>query len=276
MKKHDSYREGVATPRGRPDAIVAPLPGPEAIEIERFAPSADLAEFVDYHWLVRWTDVEEHVQRVVPQPRIHVATEEGRLVVHGVSREPFSRTLHGTGHVLGTAFHAGGFQPLLKRSVSSVAGAVVPAAELFGFDDRDAAALILSGGDGPRAVAVMETYLRRTVPEVDPMARDATALVAEAERRTDIVRADQLADHAGRSLRSLQRLFAEYVGIGPKWVIQRLRILDAVAAAHTGHEPDWAALAIRLGFSDQSHLIRTFTSVVGTPPGAYERAVDAG
>ena len=265
----------MAPPRGRPDAIVAPLLGAEAIEIERFAPSADLAEFVDYHWLVRWTNVREHVQRVVPQPRIHLATEDGRLLVHGVSREPFTRTLHGTGHVLGTAFHAGGFRPLLKRSVSSIAGAVVPASELFGSDDRAAAGLILSSADGPSTVATMETYLRHTVPEPDPIAREVSALVAEAERRTDIVRADQLAAHAGRSLRSLQRLFAEYVGIGPKWVIQRLRILDAVAAAHRGHEPDWAALAARLGFSDQSHLVRTFTSVVGTSPGAYERSVDA-
>ena len=69
----------------------------------------------------------------------------------------------------------------------------------------------------------------------------------------------------------MQRLFSEYVGIGPRWVIQRLRLLDAAAAAHAGEPTDWAALAVALGFSDQSHLIRVFTAVVGTAPGAYQR-----
>ncbi len=96
-------------------------------------------------------------------------------------------------------------------------------------------------------------------------------LVAEAERRREIRRAEQLADVAGVSLRVLQRLFTEYVGIGPKWVIQRFRILDAAAAAHAERPVDWAALAQDLGFSDQAHLTRVFTQVVGTPPATYRR-----
>ena len=73
------------------------------------------------------------------------------------------------------------------------------------------------------------------------------------------------------SLRSLQRLFTDYVGIGPKWVIMRFRILDAAAAAHDGEPVDWARLAVELGFTDQAHLTRAFTSVVGTPPATYQR-----
>ncbi|WP_346348757.1 helix-turn-helix domain-containing protein [Rhodococcus sp. T2V] len=97
-------------------------------------------------------------------------------------------------------------------------------------------------------------------------------MVGGAQRRRDFVRADQLAAHAGCSLRTLQRLFTEYVGIGPKWVIQRFRILDAAAAAHSGERIDWSALAYELGFSDQAHLTRVFTQVVGTPPATYQRA----
>ena len=73
------------------------------------------------------------------------------------------------------------------------------------------------------------------------------------------------------SLRNLQRLFTEYVGIGPKWVIQRFRILDAAAAAHSGQSTDWSELAHVLGFSDQAHLTRVFSEVVGTPPATYQR-----
>src|SRR3546814_15347456 len=94
-------------------------------------------------------------------------------------------------------------------------------------------------------VQAMEEYLLRTEPAPDPTADEVTELVAVAERRTDITRADQLATHAGVSLRTLQRMFADYVGVGPKWVVRRCRILDAAEAAHSGSPTDWAALADR-------------------------------
>ena len=54
-------------------------------------------------------------------------------------------------------------------------------------------------------------------------------------------------------------------------MVQRFRLLDAAAAAHAGTRTDWAGLAAELGFSDQAHLTRAFTSVVGTPPATYAR-----
>ena len=56
------------------------------------------------------------------QPLVHVAAEQGRLLVHGVTRQEFFQTLTGAGHALGAAFHAGGFRPLLKRSVGTIRG----------------------------------------------------------------------------------------------------------------------------------------------------------
>lgn len=260
-------------PAGHPEAIVGPNQAGRRFTVERLAPPASLAEFVDYHWLVRWDVPAPHRQQVVPQPRVHVAAEGGRLLVHGVSQKPFFRTLEGAGHVLGAAFHPGGFRPLLRSSVGRISGTVRPAADLLGADDRPVAARILGGHDSAEMVAALEEYLTGIGPEPDPTGRRVTEFVAEAERQAGITRAELLAAEAGMSLRSLQRLFAEYVGVGPKWVIQRFRILDAVAAAHSGAVTDWAALARELGFSDQAHLTRVFTQVVGTPPASYRRTL---
>jgi len=225
----------------------------------------------DYHWYVGWRAPEPHRQQVVPQPRVHLAAEAGRLLVHGISREPFFRTLSGTGHVIGTAFHPGGFRPLLGRSVGTISGSVVPAGDLLGADDRPVAAYVLGDMTVPEMVAAVEEYLLALAPQPDPMVEEVRALVAMAEEDRGLTRAEDLATQAARSLRSLQRLFTEYVGIGPKWVITRFRILDAAAAAHSGEPVDWAALATELGFTDQAHLTRVFTSVVGTPPATYQR-----
>ena len=258
-------------PRGRPEAIVRPKAGEQAFEVERIAPTPPMDEFVDYYWLVTWEVDEPYRQQVVPQPLVHIAAEQGRLLVHGVTRQQFFRTLTGAGHALGAAFHAGGFRPLLKRSVGTISGAVRTGQDVLGHDDRPVAERILATTDNRAMVEALEAYMLQTDPAPDPVSREVTDLVAEAERNFDIVRAEQLADHAGMSLRSLQRLFTEYIGIGPKWVIQRFRILDAAAAAHSGRPANWSDLAQELGFSDQAHLTRVFADVVGTPPATYER-----
>ncbi len=243
--------------------------------MQRISPRDTLAEFVDYHWLVRWDVPGTHRQQVVPQPRVHVAAEQERILVHGVNREPFERLLSGRGHVLGTAFHPAGFRPFLKRSLATISGTVQPGMAVLGADDRPTAARILADAAPETAaddmVDAMEEYLAGFDPEPDETGGWVNALVAEAERRREIRRAEQLAELGGVSLRTLQRTFTEYVGIGPKWVIQRFRILEAAAAAHSDTPVDWAVLAQDLGFSDQAHLTRVFTQVVGTPPATYRR-----
>ena len=259
------------TPRGHPSAILRPSGAERAFTVDRFPPDERLAGYVDYHWYVGWQVAEPYDQQVVPQPRIHLAAEEGRLFVHGISRTPFHRRLTGTGHSLGTSFRPGGFRGFLGSSVGALAGRVLPAEEVLGADDRSVAAAILGTEDRRAMVQAMEDYLLGLDPEPDPMAAQVAELVAAAETDRSLTRAEELAARAGLSLRSLQRVFTEYVGIGPKWVIQRYRILDAAAAAHGGDPVDWAALAAELGFSDQAHLTRVFTQVVGTPPATYQR-----
>jgi AraC-like DNA-binding protein len=258
-------------PRGYQDAILRPTRAGRALTVERVPASSSLAPFVDYHWYVGWRTSQEHRQQVVPQPRVHLAAEHGRLLVQGVTRAPFFRTLSGEGHTLGVAFHAGGFRPLLGREVGSIADRSVPAGELLGLDDRPVAQRILATHDVADMVQAVEGYLAALGPVPDPVVEEVRALVALAETDRGLVRAEQLASRASMGLRSLQRLFTGYVGIGPKWVISRFRILDAAAAAHGGEPVDWAALAAELGFSDQAHLTRAFTAVVGTPPATYQR-----
>jgi AraC-like DNA-binding protein len=72
--------------------------------------------------------------------------------------------------------------------------------------------------------------------------------------------------------RTLQRLFAKYVGVSPKWVIQRYRLHEA-AERLVGPTPiSQSTLALSLGYSDQAHFIRDFKAIVGMSPAAYAKA----
>jgi transcriptional regulator GlxA family with amidase domain len=84
-----------------------------------------------------------------------------------------------------------------------------------------------------------------------------------------LVRVDQVAALGGLSVRSLQRLFAGYVGVSPKAVLARYRLQDAAAAIDAGEVDDLAGLAVSLGWFDQAHFSRDFRAVVGVPPSAY-------
>lgn len=247
----------------------------QRIEVGRAEPSADLAGLVDYFWWVRWDTPEPHVQEVVPRPVVHVSAEVvagvPRLLVHGVHPRMFHRRLEGSGHTVAAGFRPGGFRPFLGSDVAALRGREVPAAEVLGGDDRPVAAEVLACARPEDGAGVLAAWLRRLDPQEDPLVATLAGLVERVEEDTSLVRAEQVAELAGVSLRTLQRRFGSYVGIGPKWVVQRFRLLDVTSAAHGEAEVDWAELAHRLGYADQSHLIRAFTRLVGHPPASYAR-----
>ncbi len=51
-------------------------------------------------------------------------------------------------------------------------------------------------------------------------------------------------------------------------MIRRYRLHEAIERTTDG-PPDWAGLAAELGYADQAHLIRDFTTITGISPGTY-------
>ena len=87
-------------------------------------------------------------------------------------------------------------------------------------------------------------------------------------------RVSDLADQAGKSVRTLQRQVRASTGSAPKRFLAAQRFRRSfyeVAAADDG----LSAIASDLGFSDQAHLTREFQRHTGVTPGAF-RQVGAG
>ncbi|MFF9915794.1 DUF6597 domain-containing transcriptional factor [Streptomyces sp. NPDC013457] len=197
--------------------------------------------------------------------------------VAGIGLELFTKKLTGVGRVCGVQFRPGGFRPFAPAwPVSEWTGRRVPLGEVFADADATAVEAVLAPDAEHARVAALDAFLLARGPAPDPQASHAMALVDLVRTDRTIRRASELAAMAGLSSRSLQRLFANCVGVGPKWVILRYRIheaLERAEATEAGSSPDWAALAAELGYSDQAHLVRDFTATVGVPPTAYARQV---
>jgi AraC-like DNA-binding protein len=240
------------------------------VRFERHAPSPALAPLVDWFWVVRWD--RPSVQYTLPHPVVNVVLEPGRAAVYGVVRHRFARRLEGRGRAVAVKFRPGGFRGLLGRPLTTITGRELPAAEVLG----DAVTTLHADLDAlptPQAVAAFDDLLAERAGTAGE--HPVTAVVELAAADCAITRVEHLADRTGWSPRQLQRMFADAVGVGPKWVIARYRLLEAAERARDA-APDWAGMAAELGFSDQAHLVRTFTEILGVPPARYAREGVAG
>ncbi|RZS31365.1 AraC-like DNA-binding protein [Herbihabitans rhizosphaerae] len=194
----------------------------------------------------------------MPYPNVHLTFRDGRATVNGVHSGHQIKVLDGTGGVFGVAFRPGCFRPFLRASVSTITDRSIDAGAVFGPELPE-----------PVDVETVDRFLLARLPEPDPTADDVADIVAKIAANPMITRVDSLARELDTSVRRLQRLFAEYVGIGPKWVIRRYRLHEVTERLANGAEIDWASLAAELGYADQAHFARDFKKMFGEPPTRY-------
>jgi len=246
--------------------------------LARIVPSGPLAAFVDYYWIVRWDlrGQPPYEQTILPHPNVNLVFEASGAGISGVDRALFVRRLSGLGKALGIRFRAGCFRPFWGAPISQLSDRVVPGVRVFGPRAEKTRQAIMddfaSGGDDGVMIGHAEALLLSVLPERDPLAEQAAALVARITDDPVLRRVDQLAASSGMTPRTLQRLFADYVGVSPKWVMRRARLHEAAERADSGEPVDWAALASDLGYADQAHLTRDFTVTIGVPPARYAAA----
>ncbi|MFR9777757.1 DUF6597 domain-containing transcriptional factor [Micromonospora sp. MS34] len=253
------------------------------VRFRRRLPAPALRPYVEHYWLADWALTEPFDQRVVPHPAVNVVfqaqhgePEIGEIA--GVGLGLFTVTLHGVGRVTGVQFRPGGFRPFWRRSVAELTGrrrplAAGPPPPGTPPTEPFAAGPVCPGTDDERCRRVDE-LLTAWGPAPDPLAAEATALVEEIRTDRSVLRVDEFAGRHGVSTRRLQRLFLDHVGVGPKWVIRRYRLQEAIEQAAAG-PLDWSRVAADLGYADQAHLVREFTTVAGVSPAAYARSLAA-
>ena len=76
--------------------------------------------------------------------------------------------------------------------------------------------------------------------------------------------------------RQLRRLFKAVVGLNPHALVRIERFHRALQLARTTSVPQWADIAARCGYFDQSHLIADFNYFGGAPPRRMLRLLGSG
>lgn len=259
---------------GPPRGILESVPGGGVFRHERIGPARDLEHLVQHFWTVSW-DLTGHgpaVRETLPHPVVHVVIGKDVSRVAGIAGGRFTRVLTGAGRVFGVKFRPGGFQPFARGPVSRLTGREVPLADVFGpAGTRLVRAVLAAGDDTPARIALCERFLRERLPAPDPNVPLAASIVEHAEADRSVRKVEDLVAWSGLGTRALQRLFSRYVGVGPKWVIRRYRLHEALERLAEGGAADWTAVALSLGYFDQAHFTNDFKALVGRTPAEYAR-----
>jgi AraC-like DNA-binding protein len=271
LKKRDTLRPKRVKPRG-----ILHLPADHPMTgYARYWPADELAPFVEHLWTVEWDLPAPSKSEVLSHPSVQLVIERGSSRVAGVHTGLFTRHLEGRGRVLGVKFRPGGFRPICGRPVSGLANRMAPLDEIFGETAAGLERRVLAQTDHEAAFGVLQAFLidLQPVPDetVELVGRIAECIAADR----GITRVEQVARAFGLGARKLQRLFEDYVGATPKWVIQRYRLHEAAERIALGEALDWADLALELGYADQAHFGRDFKSIVGRSPADYARSLAA-
>lgn len=241
-------------------------------------PAPSVASVVDRYWHTRWALADGEVigQRILTLPAVTLSIEAGDvpagLVLTGVHRRAWCRDIQGTGDVFALRLRPAGLVLLGATTLTGCADATLPV------EDPGTLALLEAVADGASpderarlADAAIGQWLAAVHLDDELLLANAVldALTARVRTRTG----PGLAAELGVSERAVQRAMRRTLGQGPKWVARWIRLQELARALAVQPEPDLAALAVELGYTDQAHLTRDFASAVGTTPGAYARSV---
>lgn len=125
---------------------------------------------------------------------------------------------------------------------------------------RIAVARLLRRYGGPLPARTPRTAAARTA---------ARARAVLEERMADPPSLERLAQEVGTGPFALLRAFKGAYGMPPHTWLTDARVRRARRLLEAGRTP--ADTAVAVGFTDQPHLNRHFTRIVGVPPGAYRR-----
>ncbi|WP_422114831.1 DUF6597 domain-containing transcriptional factor [Brachybacterium sp. UNK5269] len=247
---------------------------------DRAAPDPRLARWIDRYWSVHWdlAPGESHQVTTLDEPAVHLTVEAGDVRREGtqgagtwitgpVTRGSFRITQRGRGGVVGVRFRLGGTTAFVDADLSALRDRTIPATDWFPDPPRPAA---LAGASATEAAGLLDRWLLAQEPREVPGLTDLEHLL-DLLADPAVTGTGLLEERSGLSTRSLQRTFRRFVGVGPKRMLLRARVMDAVAALDGGDPRPVADLAQDLGWFDQSHFLRDFRAITGASPGHYLR-----
>lgn len=233
-------------------------------------PPPGAADLVEWFWIPEW-DVEPgrvSRQHVVAFPALNLVVEGGRVELVGATTKASHRDLTGRGWAVGALLRPASVAAFIDAPATLRDSSVFVTA-----DDLERDVSNVMGGRGgerhEKAVSVFAAWLIERVGDIEPVARDANRISRLLMSDQAVISPEDAAARLSMSVRTLQRMTHQYVGLPPGAMIRRRRLQEAAERIRDDPGSKLSSLAADLGYVDQAHLTNDFRTVLGITPRRY-------
>jgi AraC-like DNA-binding protein len=162
-------------------------------------------------------------------------------------------------------FRSGGSAPFFPMPMTEVCNQIVQLDNIWGRSGKLLRERLLEAPTPVLKFRVLEeSLLEGYEPKLDPAIQYAV---------TALRRGMPLAELTGRLgflPKTLVRRFSNQVGITPKRFARVQRLQGVLRVVRRSSNPDWCALAMEHGYTDQSHMVHDFRELADITPSGYK------
>jgi AraC-like DNA-binding protein len=256
------------------EGILKPGSFTQNYDLHCYEPTDSLRPFIEHYFISRRRntyDTNYVGNDVLAQPVVSLFFKPEEVYFEGPTKHARTLVAKESPIYAGVQFRPGGFYPFWMRSVSELAEIKLPASAIFPEADKVFASRLLKSADNQAILSSIEALFAANQLQPDPSIELINTIMAEIEHLRGMTTVANMADTFSMSERTLQQLFRTYVGVGAKWSIMRVRFLEVIKLVREQDKPDWTAIALDFGYSDQSHFINDFKNLLGQSPSQYTR-----
>lgn len=251
--------------------------GDERISISAIEPIDRLKEYIEYIWFMKW-DLKgnESLQCIVaPNPCAKLAALQQNNttfppLVIGAKNQASLFELHGAGATVGFDFKPGGLFAIFEKSMNDWPDSGIKADELvkdFPLCPLEAwSEISLSNWTHE-----VEHFLMKLLISPRQNNYKKIAPLVEGTLSGSFKNSEEMALETGVSIRTLQRIFQNEVGISPRDLVRIARFNEAIRTIGQDDFKAFADVALECGFFDQPHMTNEFQKLVATSPSKFRR-----
>jgi AraC-like DNA-binding protein len=252
-------------------------------------PSPPLAEFVERFWLC--SDTPSHRrERILPSGTIELVInlreDEIRIydslqldccrrfsgaIVSGPYKKCFTIDPLQHASIIGVHFKPGGAFPFFGVPADELADTHLDLDTLWGRHATELRERLCAAATSAERFSRLEDTLVARLRDAQDRHGAVSIALKMFEQTNGAASVRDVASRIGLCQRRFIQVFAGEVGLTPKLYCRVIRFQRAREIVRNFEAPDWAWVAAKCGYFDQSHLIRDFKDFSGISPVNYLR-----
>lgn len=239
-----------------------------------YIPNHDLAPYIACYWTVNFhADTGNQLHRIIPDGCIDIIVDRlspsnwKAAFVEGIMTRFEVLNLSAAQSIFGIRFFLEAAQSFLHYPISACMRQHVFLEEIWGMEGAHFVESTLAANTVPEMIEIVEHKLKRVLSR---NGTPSSSLLHASMQAMYACKGNMLTSELAKKLsfseRHIRRTFVQELGISPKEVLGIIRFQSMLQELHTGLCTGFTDMAIKSGYYDQSHFIKSFKRYYGILP----------